>query len=226
MTDKASAPNWQRLQLADFGSADANVRSALPHVQNKSHAAAGKREHEQSQGFQKGYSEGLAAGRAEGLAAGEAAGAEEGQQAARQLLSLAANLDKTLAGLDQEIAEEILALALEIARQILRQTVTAKPESVLAVVREALNQLPHQHAAIYLHPDDATLVRKLAGDQFTHVGHRIHEDPRLQRSDVIIEASGAHIDATLATRWRRIVESLGSKTPWIDDEKAHERQQL
>lgn len=217
MSDKGSAPDWQRLQLADFGSPTANVRPALNSRQDSAHAASAKQETEQKQGFQKGYNDGLNAGRAEGFAAGEAAGMAEGQQAARQLLSIAAKLDTAVNGLDQDIAQEILALSLEVARQILRQAITIKPETVLAVVHDALNQLPHQHATIYLHPDDAQLVRNFAGEQLSHIGHRIHEDPRLQRGDVLIEASGAQIDATLATRWRRVVESFGGEASWIAD---------
>ena len=112
-----------------------------------------------------------------------------------------------------------MALALEIARQMLRQVVSVKPETILAVVQEALTQLPHHHAAIYLHPLDADLVRRFSGDQLLHAGHRINEDAQLHRGDVIIEANGAQVEATLATRWRRIVETLGSKTPWTDEEK-------
>ena len=219
MTDKTPTLDWQRLELADFGSTSNKPRPVAATVQQKNSGASSKQEHEQTQGFLKGYDDGLVAGRVEGFSAGESAGAAEGQQAARQLLSLAANLDKSLTGLDQEISEEILALSLEIAKQIVRQTVTIKPETVLAVIREALNQLPHQHAAIYLSPEDAELVRKNSGDQLAHAGHRINEDPLLQRGDVVIEANGAQVDATLATRWRRIVESLGNTTPWIDDEK-------
>jgi flagellar assembly protein FliH len=220
MTDKKSTLNWQRLQLADFGSTSDKIRPIAPVVQKQNPDPKGKDEHDQTQGFLQGYDDGLVAGRIEGFTAGEAAGAAEGQQAARQLLSLAASLDQSLIGLDQEIAEEILTLSLEIARQILRQTVAVKSEVVLAVVREALNQLPHQHAAIYLNPEDANLLRKNSGDQLAHAGHRINEDPLLQRGDVVIEANGAHVDATLSTRWRRIVESLGNNSLWIDDEKS------
>ena len=209
MNDKASQPNWQRLKLADFGGAGVKPSGTAPT----------KEQNDQTRGFVQGYDDGIVAGRVEGFASGEIAGAAEGQQAARQLLSLAATLDKSLLAVDQEIADEILALALEVARQMTRQAVEFKPDVVLTVVREALNHLPHQHAAIYLHPDDAALVRKHAGEQLNHAGHRINEDSTLQRGDVVIEANGAQVDATLATRWRRVVESLGSKTPWFEDDK-------
>lgn len=221
MTDKGSAPNWQRLQLADFGSTAEGARPGLVATQKKPQVAA-KHENEKSQGYLEGYNEGLSAGRAEGLAAGEAAGAAEGQQAADQLLQLSTKLDLALTMFDHELAEEVLALSLEIARQMLRQTIAAKPETVLPVVEDALSQLPHLHAVIYLHPEDASLVRKHSGEQLSHAGHRIHEDARLQRGDAVIESSGAQVDATLAGRWRRIMESLGSKTPWIDEERRNE----
>jgi flagellar assembly protein FliH len=220
MTDKGSPPNWQRLKLADFGDPTEQTRPNLALAQKTSRTAETKHEHDQTKGFLRGYDDGLVAGRFEGYSVGEAAGASEGRQAAHQLLSLAANLDKALSGFDQDIADEVLALALEIAKQTLRQTVSIKAETVLAVVRDALAQLPQHQAAIYLNPDDATLVRKYSGDQLGHAGHHINEDPRLQRGDVVVEANGAQVDATTATRWRRIVESIGGSTPWIDEDRS------
>lgn len=214
MTDKSSAPKWQRLQLADFGTPDKGNLQGL-----KGNRVAPNHEHEQRQNLQKGYDDGFKAGRSEGLVVGEAAGAAEGRQAADQLLLLATNLDLALSVLDHELAEEVVALSLEVARQMLRQIIAVKPETVLPVVEEALNQLPHLHAVIYLHPDDAKLVREHSGDRISHAGHRINEDVRLHRGDVVIESSGAQVDATLATRWRRILESIGNKTLWIDDKK-------
>jgi flagellar assembly protein FliH len=87
---------------------------------------------------------------------------------------------------------------------------------LLGVIREALEQLPLLHAAIHLHPEDASLARLRAGEQLAHAGHRIHEDPKLKRGDVIIEAGGSHLDASLATRWRRVVEALGQHATWIE----------
>ncbi|RTL57770.1 MAG: flagellar assembly protein FliH [Rhodocyclaceae bacterium] len=161
-----------------------------------------------------GYQEGFQAGRQAGLDAGQREGKAQGEQAAQQLLATAAKLDAALAGLDQAVTDELAALALEIAREVLRQTLALQPETVVGVVRDALTHLPHQHANIYLHPDDAALVRSYAGDQLSHAGHRIHEDDRLQRNDVLIEASGAQVDAKLASRWRRVVETLGQQVAW------------
>jgi flagellar assembly protein FliH len=155
------------------------------------------------------------AGRRCGRRAGaqaEAAGREE----ALRLATTLENLEKCITELNQAVADDLLALSMEIARQLVRQTVAAKPDVVLGVIREALDQLPLLHAAIRLNPEDASLARLRAGDQLTHAGHRIHEDPKLKRGDVIIEAGGSHLDASLASRWRRVVEALGQDAPWID----------
>lgn len=154
----------------------------------------------------------------EGYSAGYAAGRAAAQEEAMRIGSAAASLDRALSGFDQKVGEELVALAMEIARQVLRREITARPEIILDVVREALLQLPHQHAAIYLHPDDAALVRASLGEAFSHAGHRIHEDPALKRGDCLVETGGSLVDASVATRWRRVVENLGLNSAWEESE--------
>ena len=124
--------------------------------------------------------------------------------------------------LDQAVADELTSLALAIAQQVLRQTIAIQPESIIGVIHQALAEMPLQHAAIHLHPDDASLARSYAGDQLTHAGHRIHENPKLAHGDVVIESGGSHLDATMATRWRRVVETLGKDTPWVVPNEARD----
>lgn len=149
---------------------------------------------------------------------GAKAGYKEGQAKAKdeatRLGRAAAKIEAALAELDSGVADELLALALELARLVVRSEIGARPEALLAVVHEALGQLPHHHAAIYLHPDDASLVRSYAGEQLAHAGHRIHEDSKLGRGDCVIDAGGSHLDAALATRWRRVLEGLGLEDAW------------
>lgn len=140
-------------------------------------------------------------------------GFNEGQQAAlaeaQKFSALVQKLDEAIVGMEGEVAEELLALGLEIARQVVRETVRLQPEAILAVVKEALLQLPHQHAMVFLHPDDAALVRIHLGDQLAHAGHRIQDDPALARGDCLIEAGNTRVDATVESRWQRIVAGLG-----------------
>ena len=152
----------------------------------------------------------MKAGEEAGRSAGLAAVAEE----AARLQKAANSLDESFANLDQEIAEELLALALEVSRQVLRVELSARPDIVMQVITEALEQLPHTHAVIYLNPGDAALVRKHMGDNLAHSGHRIEEDRQLKPGDCLLESGGSVLDATIATRWRRVLESIGAQDAW------------
>lgn len=155
-------------------------------------------------------------------------GFNEGQQTAlaeaQKLGALVQKLDDAITGMEGEVADELLELSLEVARQVVREAVRLQPEAILAVVKEALLQLPHQHANIYLHPDDAALVRVHLGDQLSHTGHRIQDDPALQRGDCQVEAGNTRVDATLDNRWQRVVAGLGGKLQLNDDADTQEEQ--
>ncbi|HQR05014.1 MAG: flagellar assembly protein FliH [Proteobacteria bacterium] len=162
-----------------------------------------------------GYREGLEAGNTDGFKAGQQEAEAMGREAAGRFLELSARLDQALDALNETVGDELVALALEIARHVIRQSIAVHPETIRTVVKEALAQLPQQHAGIFLHPEDAALLRACLDDQITHAGHRIHEAPQLERGDVVVEAGGTHIDATLGQRWQRIVQALDSSIPWI-----------
>ncbi len=183
-----SAPDATQAQPADVVTLP--TAADIERIHNQAH----------KDGYSAGYDEGVARVRMEAM----------------HVNSLIENLDTALATLDQKVAEEVLALALELARQVVRQAVAVKPEMVLTVVREALQQLPHHHAAVFLHPEDASLVRTSLGDQLTHAGHRIFEDDTVARGGCRVEAAGTQIDATLETRWRRVLEGLGVRGNWIE----------
>jgi len=199
------ATNFQRWQPGDFSrpaSLTRTMTSATGESINLPTASQIEELHQQAQqeGYAAGYEEGTARVRME----------------AAQLHVLFENLGSALAALDQQVAEELLALALEIARQVVRETLAVKPESILTVVREALRQLPQQHATVFVHPEDAVLLRSRLSDQLAHAGQRIQEDTSLERGGCRIESANSQIDGSLATRWRRVLENMGAASAWLD----------
>lgn len=209
---KSSLTAWERWELASFDAASEPLAGAPA----KNATVALSEEEIREQVRREVHQEAYAAGHAEGLAAGRMEAEAAGREEALRLAAAMESLEQCIAELERSVADDLLALGVEIARQVVRQTVAVKPDLVLGVIREALDQLPMLHAAIRLNPEDASLVRLRAGDQLSHAGHRIHEDPKLKRGDVVIEAGGSHVDASLATRWRRTVEALGQNAPWVD----------
>lgn len=206
--DKGKLSAWERWEMASFDApaailqpeAAASLKAGvqLPTAEEIERI----RQQAEQEGHQKGYQEGQAQARSE----------------AERLATLAVQLDQALAEFDQQVAEDLLRLALEVARQVVRQTIAVKPERVIEVIREALAQMPQLHAVIHLHPEDASLARSYLGDQLSHAGHRIHEDPRQERGGCVIEAGGSQLDASVATCWKRAVESLGGNTEWLETE--------
>lgn len=197
---------WERWELASFDQLQPPVAAVAGEKAEAEPAVdelAAIRRQASDEGYQAGLAAGQAAVRAEAARLGRAAD----------------SLDQALAELDQQVADELLALAVEIARQVVRHELSATGDAILSVVHEALEQLPHQHAAIYLNPEDASLVRSHLGDSLAHGGHRIFEAPNLHAGDCLVEVGGSQIDATVATRWRRVVESLGLEAAWRATEK-------
>lgn len=144
----------------------------------------------------------------EGYAAGYEEGVARGRMEAAELHQLVESLDQAMSSLDQEVAEEIQALAIAIARQVIRDTLTTNPETILTVVREALQNLPQQSAVIHLNPEDLQLVLRYMEEHAGSIEQRLQEDPAVMKGGCLIESSGGQIDAQIETRWRRVVENL------------------
>ena len=154
---------------------------------------------------------------------GYAAGYEEGIADARACVAkidaVMTSLQQSLKEVDQHVADQLLATSVEIASQMLRQSLRVKPELLLPVVKEAVSTLhPHQgHPALFAHPDDAALIRTHLGEQLAHNNWRIIEDSTLTRGGCRVELGASEVDATLETRWRRVIESIGISQEWLID---------
>jgi len=157
------------------------------------------------------HQQGYAAGREEGIALGRASAA--------RINAVMTTLEQALKTLDQDVADQLLATAVEIANQMLRQALRIKPELLLPVVREAVSTLHTLtgHPALFVHPDDAALIRTHLGDQLAHNNWRIIEDSSLTPGGCRVELATSEVDATLETRWRRVIESIGINQEWLND---------
>lgn len=215
---KTSCNTWQPWELADFK----DTKGAGAGPRNPTFAAAQTADGSDRNttalvdaSRRAGYEVGFESGRADGLKAGRAAAAEETRLTAALMAQAMARLDGAASDLEQAVADELLALAVEIARKVVNQAIVVQPEAILVTIREALAQMPPQHAMIHLNTEDAALLRSHAGEQLTRVGHRIQEDPQLRRGDVVMDAGGAHLDSRLATRWQRVIATLDQDAPWL-----------
>ncbi|MBU2754386.1 flagellar assembly protein FliH [Acidithiobacillus sp. CV18-2] len=174
----------------------------------------------EEEGRQRGREEGYAAGRAEGLQA-----ARKDIETFRQLVEqLAVPVEQLSDGVEQAL----LALALELARQVIRQELQTHPEQILPLLREALVSVPIAGGAavLRLHPQDCALVEEQL-PELVDAGVTLAPDEALERGSLIVqagldmdslrpdrrwrersEASATELDLRLATRWRQVLDTL------------------
>ncbi len=160
------------------------------------------------------HTEGYEAGKLEGYEAGLA----RAEPDIARIHALGVALEDAMQSLERELNQELIALALDIAKQMLTRALEVKPELLLPVVRAAIDSLPHntQHPHIRLHPQDAVLVREMLNTE-SHVGWRVVEDPGITPGGCLIETATAEVDATLPGRWQRIASALGQDDAWLTD---------
>jgi len=203
---------YQRWEMNSFGDNRASTRNAA------GNAASNKLTIEQTAQLReearaKGYADGLAEGRAAGLAQGRAEAAGE----ITSLQTLAESFSQEIVRADEVISQDLMGLALDIAKAMLKTSLSVHPELVLPIVSEAIHYLPslQQPAILFLNPTDVAIVKDHMSDELNKAGWRIAEDMHLQRGGCRIETATNQIDASTQTRWQRIAEALGKESDWL-----------
>lgn len=157
---------------------------------------------------------------------GKAAGHQEGMKQAKQLItteaqrlrSLIDTLTQELQEMDQAVAQDLLALAIDLTKKMTNQALQIKPALILPIVEEAIRQLPavSQPIRITLHPDDAAHIRTHLEDHPNHPKWHLQEDVQIEPGGCHVKLGGCEVDATLATRWQRTLTSLGQDQNWLE----------
>jgi flagellar assembly protein FliH len=173
---------------------------------------------------QAAHAEGLAAGHRDGHAAGYAAGIEEGRRLgaeqvaaeAARLAALADSFDVALRAVDSEVADTLLDLAFDIARQVVGQTIATDPTALLGVARELIASEPTLSGSPHLvvNPADMAVIQAYLSDELQAAGWTVRSDPTIERGGCRAKAATGEIDATAASRWERVAQALGRHNPW------------
>ncbi len=162
------------------------------------------------------YLRGLEQGRREGFAAATAQRAQHAQAVTRVLADLRARFVE----LESDGADALLDLALEIARQVVRQEVQVRRDAVLPVLREAVTLVIDQqaHPRVHLNPKELELIRGELEADGLFKGCRFIPDAQLAHGSCRVETGLGEIDGRLANRWRRVVkDAMGVDDAWFEE---------
>lgn len=165
------------------------------------------------------YQEAFAKGHEAGLTAARA----ETQQALNQVKTQVSRFDAMLGTLaqpfhelDAQVEEQLVHLALTVARQLVRRELRTEPAQVIAIIRETVALLPAaaRDVRVHLHPEDASIVREKLATPGGERAWTIVEDPVMTRGGCRVTTDTAQIDARLETRINNVISAV------LGDERA------
>jgi flagellar assembly protein FliH len=167
--------------------------------------------------YEKAYQKGYAKGEREAKDNVMTVVHEELAELKQSMAHLAAGFKAAIAHHAERTSEEMLSLALEISKTMVKAEIRSNREVVLPVIKQALTRLPSVQVPIkmLIHPEDEALVTRYMKETFDGVCEVI-ADPEVERGGCLFESDTNSIDATNATRWRLICHSLGYSDHWIE----------
>jgi len=145
----------------------------------------------------KAYSEAYEKGRAEGLksASNEI---EEKQQLLSQIIE---QLAYPLQQCGEKTEQELLELAFAISRQIVRRELKQDPTQLIAIIRDALAQLPvgAKNIQVLLHPDDAAIIKEVLSIDTNSPDSRwqLVEEPSMEKGGCLLKTDNSNVDASV-----------------------------
>ncbi|WP_110651074.1 flagellar assembly protein FliH [Salinicola peritrichatus] len=230
-----TASHWHRWQMGDLErdvpttrpQSDPEPERRRRQQQADERARRAAAEEARRNGFEAGHAEGhekgYQAGYAEGLAAANAVAELEFRKrldlSLTPIADMAANFRCALASLDDEVADQLVELALIAGRQLAGESLAAKPDHILNVVRELLDADANLSgkAKLWLHPEDLALVTSTIGDELAAAGWECHPDATLERGGCRATSASGGLDASLSTQWKAILDQRRRRGPSSDE---------
>lgn len=209
----------QAVSQWNFGAVDSSALEALERARAQSDAAEQARDEVVRQ---QAYAEGFAQGRAHATVDAEHRVATylqgQGRETAERLASVITSAQQQISESAQVMAQGVLELACEMARQLLRHELSVNPNALQPVIREALDILAVQGkaATVHLHPQDLEVMRDSLQAEFQGLSLLVVADPGVKPGGCLVSAAGTVVDGTLEGRWRRVLANLGLQIAWED----------
>lgn len=175
------------------------------------HAAPGHAGGGSDQAYREGYRQGFRDGEAQALSQCEARDQALGATLQDRTEVLLQSLEAEFQGFQSRHADRVVDLALAMARQIVRRELEARPELILPLVHEALEQLREAPgpATLMLDPLDAVLVGERLAPVLAQRRITVAADAGIQPGGCRLVSNDVEIDATVQRRWQRLLAAMG-----------------
>ena len=201
----------------DFGAVD--TRAVLLAAQVKVQQATAERAQDEAL-RQEAFAQGFEQGRAHAVVEAQRQMADfvtqQGQSTGQQMARLFEQAQAQLAAAEQTLAQGVLEIACELARQVLRRELATDTAALQPVLREALGLLmaDGKSTVVRLNPSDRDTLANGAPNELANLALTLVADPSITPGGCVIESAGTVVDATVQKRWLRAIATLGLTTPW------------
>jgi flagellar assembly protein FliH len=204
---------YQRWEMSSFGQESHSIGAASRPKPKKEEKTDGAVNRILDEMRKEAYTKGMQEGFAVGMAKAREHAATERQQFAQLMESFKNALENA----DEAIADDVLSLALDIAKSMLKTKLSVDPAAVIPVVVDAIHYLPsvQKPARILVHHEDAHILREYMSEELSSQEWLIQEDSSIERGGCLVETGANQIDATNAVRWKRITEALATRNDWL-----------
>lgn len=169
-------------------------------------------------GYQDGYRD--------GLSALEAFKQSFAKQMSAQIGTLVNSFDAEFRALEEQMAQALATMAVELARQVVRSEISQHPEHIAQVAHDAVEalQLSARHVRVRVNPADLPLVMDGAGEAMRAREAQVLPDAEVPRGGCKVDSDIGSVDATLASRWLQVAQAMGQTALWEDRRSADEPQ--
>ncbi|WP_017444778.1 flagellar assembly protein FliH [Gayadomonas joobiniege] len=173
------------------------------------------------EGFEQGKQDGYQAGQQEGHQAGLAEGLEEGRvqitEQVEQWRALLDQLTQPIAQIDQQVEQEVLNLALALAKAVIQEEVKTNPAVIIKSIQQAAEKLPFNQKSCQLivNPEDhKTVLQAYDADTLEKRNWRIVSDPTMSQGSIQIYSEQTQVEYSIEQRIQEVfAELIEQQTP-------------
>lgn len=204
--------SFKEKQVSSFALNEVYTKETSDHEEHEHDSTGSEKEQiggKLSKIEQEAYEQGFAAGEE----AGRALGLRKLDPTEKLLLKMIQEMNGLKMLILKETEEDILTIALAVARRILGQEIRLDPEILLNTIQKAIKKIGQtEKISIRLHPDDFALLSQDA-DQVIHPLHndillKFEADIGLSLGDCIVEGEDRIVDARRQQQFNLLEETL------------------
>ncbi|MCB5188007.1 flagellar assembly protein FliH [Methylobacillus caricis] len=205
---------YQRWEMASFSDPDQEVSQPAVQVQEsedqKTERLAAELENAKREGYKIGLQQGFDAGMEDAKA--------QARQDQERLHAVLDSFTEAIKTSNEAISEQLLALALDIAKAMIKNRLQVDNSVILPIVQESIYYLStvQKPARLIVNPEDAAVVKKYIREDMADTTWQIQEDASIERGGCMVETGDNQIDASNVTRWKRICDALAQHNDWAE----------